>query len=83
MPASQFPTRLIESFNAETVRVLTDVFNDAWQRLEVSGIAATDDAEVARDKLARCIVDLAKQGVSDPSRLRDYALGEFGKSFNL
>jgi hypothetical protein len=83
MPASQFPTKLVESFNADTVRVLTDVFNDAWQRLEVSGIGGIEDADLARDRLARLIVDLAKQGVSDPSKLRDFALGEFGKSFNI
>jgi hypothetical protein len=83
MPASQFPTKLIDAFDGETLRLLTDVFNDAWERLEASGIGATEDADLARDRLARCIIDLAKQGVSEPSRLRDYALGEFGKCFDI
>jgi hypothetical protein len=83
MPASQFPTKLVESFDADTIRVLTDVFNDAWGRLEASGISGIEDTDLARERLARCIVDLAKQGISEPSRLRDFALGEFGKSFNI
>lgn len=81
MPASQFPSRLVDSFDAETLRVLTTVFEDAWQRLQSSGIATTEDCDLARERLARCIVELAKQGISDPHQLRDYALGEFGRSF--
>ena len=63
-------------FDPETVRVLIDAFDEAWQSLEKSGVIyATDGhATETRDGLAKSIIELARTGERNQRVLRDAAL---------
>jgi hypothetical protein len=64
------------AFDPETIRVLIDVFDEAWQSLEKSGVTyATDGhATETRDGLAKRIIELARTGERNQRVLRDAAL---------
>jgi hypothetical protein len=65
-----------EAFDPETVRILTAAFDEAWQSLEKNGVTyATDGhSKETRDRLAKCIIELARAGERNQRLLRDNAL---------
>jgi hypothetical protein len=72
-----FPSRSDASaFDPESIRILSDALEDAWQSLHTVGSTFHFDghAELTRETLARCIIELAKLGERDHRRLRDAAL---------
>jgi hypothetical protein len=62
------------AFDPETVRILTEAFDEAWQSLEKSGAAMDGRAQETRDRLAKCIIELARTGERNRRLLRDNAL---------
>ncbi len=72
-----FFTRVDASaFDPDSIRILSDAFEEAWQSLQSTGATfhLDDQAEQTREILARCIIESAKLGERDCSRLRDAAL---------
>jgi hypothetical protein len=61
------------SFDPETVNLLSDAFEGAWQRVQTSGnrLARPGYANVMREVMAKHIVHLAEHGVRDESALSD------------
>jgi hypothetical protein len=59
------------SFEPETVNLLTDAFESAWQRVRTSGnrLARPGYANVMREVMAKHIVNLAEHGERDESAL--------------
>jgi hypothetical protein len=70
------------TFDPETVGILTDALDAAWRSLQTTGVNFTSrgQAEAARDRLARHIIEMAKLGERDRSRLRDDALNHLAQS---
>ena len=64
------------AFDPETVRVLIDAFDEAWQSLEKSGVTHATDGHATeiRDGLAKRIIELARTGERNQRVLRDAAL---------
>ena len=64
------------AFEPELVKILTDAFDDAWARLQVSNAPyGTEDFALAgRTKLAKHIINAARYGEWNPRRLADDAL---------
>jgi hypothetical protein len=62
------------AFDPETVRILIDAFDEAWQSLEKSGATGDGHAQETRDWLAKCIIELARTGERNQRLLRDNAL---------
>ena len=63
-------------FEPEDLRVLTAAFDEAWKRLEKSGVRFETDYQrhQVRNTLGKCIIEQAKGGERDKGRLRDSAL---------
>jgi hypothetical protein len=62
------------SFDPETVRVLTDAFQAAWQALQTNGTTFDGQSDAARELLAKGIIHTARLGERDQRKLRDAAL---------
>jgi len=64
------------AFEPESVKILTDAFDDAWARLQVSNaLYGTEDYALAgRTILAKHIINAARYGEWNPKRLADDAL---------
>ena len=64
------------AFDPQTVKILVGAFDDAWAKLIASGapFGQTDYTETAREILAKQIIDLAKEGERDQTRLTEGAL---------
>ena len=64
------------AFDPETTRLLGAVFESAWDSLRDCGHAAAMPfrADETRERLAKCIIELAQRGMRDPMRLRDAAV---------
>jgi hypothetical protein len=64
------------AFDPESIRIMSDAFEDAWQSLQVTGTgvhnAEKDDER--RAILAKRIIELAKTGERDRQTLQDAAL---------
>ena len=63
-------------FEPEIVQMLASTFEDAWKQLEKSGsrFARPGYARAMREVIARRIVEMAQQGVTDPQALADDAI---------
>ena len=61
------------SFDPDTIRILTEVFENAWRTVSGSS-AVAEGSETARNRLARQIILLAQAGERDPAQLRDNAI---------
>jgi hypothetical protein len=63
-------------FEPEIVQMLASAFEDAWERLEQSGrrFARPGYARAMREVIAKRIVEMAQQGVTDPQALADDAI---------
>jgi hypothetical protein len=77
--AIAYPT---EVFDPDAIRILTAAFDDAWQRLQNSGVSFDSDhqSKQARNILAKYIIEQARQGERDERRLRDGALLQYSRS---
>ena len=60
-----------ESFDPETVRIMSAAFDAAWKELLDVGHASTTryKANATREALAKRIIDIARRGERDPARL--------------
>jgi len=67
------------SFDPETVNLLSDAFETAWQRVQTSGnrLARPGYAKVMREVMARHIINLAQHGERDETELSDSAVHFF------
>jgi hypothetical protein len=77
--ATAYPS---EVFDPDAVRILTAAFDDAWRRLQNSGIRfeSAHQSERARTTLAKFIIEQGRQGERDNRRLRDGALLQYARS---
>jgi hypothetical protein len=75
MPHKQAP-----SFGPEIVRIMGAAFDAASASVEASGaFADSESAEIAQKILAGAILQAARQGERDESKLRDIALLELAR----
>jgi hypothetical protein len=70
------------AFGPEEIRILTVAFDDAWERLQKSGIRLdrSGETETAKEKLATFLIEFAQLGERDPRQLADQALFSFAQS---
>jgi hypothetical protein len=63
-------------FDPEIIQILASAFDDAWDRLEKSGsrFARPGYSRAMREVIARRIVEMAQQGVTDPQALAEDAV---------
>ena len=63
-------------FDPEIIQLLASAFDDAWDRLEKSGsrFARPGYSRAMREVIAKRIVDMAHQGVTDPQALAEDAV---------
>ncbi len=63
-------------FNSDEIRMMTDALNDALKGAQANGAtyAMGDNAEPARDALAKLVIQEARQGERDPRRISEAAL---------
>src|ERR1700682_3089926 len=71
-----------EVFDPDAIRILIAAFDHAWQRVQKSGVRFDSDrqSELARNTLAKYIIEQARQGGRDARRLRDGALLQYTQS---
>ena len=71
------------SFVPETVNLLSDAFESAWQRVRTSGnrLARPGYANVMREVMAKHIVNLAEHGERDESALSNSAFHFFTTNY--
>jgi hypothetical protein len=70
-----------EVFDPDAIRILTTAFDNAWQRLQNSGVLDADhQSEQARNTLAKYIIAQARKGERDERRLREGALLQYTRS---
>jgi hypothetical protein len=69
MPFSKFA----ETFDSDTLDVLTEVFNAAWDRVQAPGQREAD-IKIVREMLAARILPAAREGERDPAALLAAAL---------
>jgi len=69
-------------FDRDAVRLLVGAFDDAWQQLMASGAAFADvhEREVAREIIAKHIIQLARLGERDQRSLAESALIELANA---
>lgn len=60
-----------ESFDPETIRVMSLAFDAAWKELLDMGHSSTAryKANATREALAKRVIDIARRGEHDPARL--------------
>jgi hypothetical protein len=78
-----FPSTIDTSaFDPESIRIMSDAFEAAWQSLQITGTAVqnTEKDEERRAVLARRIIELAKAGERDRQTLRNAALAYLAES---
>jgi hypothetical protein len=70
------------AFDPETISILSDAFEGAWQSLNSGGSNVHLGGQEAQtsEVLARCIIELAKLGERDHRRLRDAALAHLAEA---
>ncbi len=72
-------TNLVRSdaaFDPETINLLGDAFENAWQRIKTSGsrFARPAYANAMRELIAKHIIDMAQHGEREPIKLSDSAV---------
>jgi len=63
------------TFDPETVQILCEALDEAWQHVQT--VPDIPHNVVAREALAKCTVDAAKEGETDRRKLIDMALARF------
>lgn len=74
--ASILPYARNEAFDPEATQAMSIAFDDAWQSLRETGHIATAPfkAEATRARLAKVILEHARNGERDPIRLQERAI---------
>jgi hypothetical protein len=69
-------------FDRDAIRLLAGAFDDAWQQLTTAGARFADERqkEMARDIIAKHIIQLARLGERDQRKLAESALLELANS---
>jgi shikimate kinase len=69
-------------FDRDAIRLLAGAFDDAWQQLMAGGAQFTDERqqEMAREIIAKHIIQLARLGERDQRKLTESALLELANS---
>ena len=67
-------------FTAEVVLILVAALEDAWTAVHTSGMQLDGHAADAQQILARRIIETAKNGERDPSRLVGDAVGHLART---
>jgi hypothetical protein len=82
MTTLPFPSRANAVFDPESIQILSDAFQDAWQSLHTTGttLHLGGQEEQTSEMLIRCIIELAKLGERDRHRLRDAALAHLAEA---
>jgi hypothetical protein len=64
------------AFDEETTRLLGAAFDAAWDTVKASGSPLADPlcADLTREQLAACIIELGRAGERNPVRLVEQAL---------
>jgi len=64
------------SFDPETLSILSDALEKAWQRIEASNsrFARPAYANAGREVIAKHIIEMAQRGEREPSELADSAV---------
>ena len=80
--SATFLLSLSEGFDDEIVDIFGSAFEAAWQSLELSDSRLTHEPHIAstRERLAKKILLLGKQGVRDRNQLVEKALAFFAES---
>jgi hypothetical protein len=65
-----------DAFDPEATRAMSVAFDGAWQSLRETGHIATApfNAEATRARLAKVILEQARNGERDPLRLQEHAI---------
>jgi hypothetical protein len=71
------------SFDPETLNLLSGAFENAWERVQVSGnrLARPGYANVMREVMAKHILNLAQHGERDGTELTDSAVRFFTTNY--
>jgi hypothetical protein len=67
----------MSEFDPETVGLLAEVFDVAWRHIERNGVLAKRDVDDSRAVLAGYIIENAKRGQRDRTKLVEDALFRF------
>ena len=64
------------AFDPETIQILVDAFDEAWKSVQATGTTFTSERylEIARQTLAKSIIEEATRGERDPHKLSQSAL---------
>lgn len=70
------------AFDPDTITLLASAFDTAWDTVKKSGnpLAVDDQAASTRERLAKRIIEMGKEGERDPQRLADGALAHLAGS---
>jgi hypothetical protein len=66
-----------DTFDPETVQFLVRALDDAWRYVETEGVPLNGEVRLAREALAKYILDAAAAGERDHQRLVENALLRF------
>ena len=68
-------------FDRDAIRLLAGAFDDAWQQLTASGARFADERqqEMAREIIAKHIIQLARLGERDQRKLAESAVAGAGQ----
>jgi hypothetical protein len=70
---------LFAAFGPEATNFLSSAFEDAWKRLSASdsSLAGASAAAAARERLAKCVIEIGKRGVRNRELLIKNAIARF------
>jgi hypothetical protein len=71
------PDDVSGAFGPDEIRVLSEALAESWQQVLATGAQFNSHEQLAREKLAKIIVELAANGDRDPKRLVEAALIRF------
>ena len=73
----------LASFDPEVIEKLAAAYEDAWQKIEQSGsvFASPRYRRVAREIVARRIIDMAQRGEIEADRLADDAVSYLAQTY--
>lgn len=66
------------TYGPDVLKVLFKAFDDAWEVMAPTISARADAIEATRLKLANVILSLARDGTSDPEKIKNAALRIMG-----
>jgi hypothetical protein len=71
------------SFDPEFIKTLVAAYEDAWRKIETSGstFASPRYRRVAKEIIAKRIIDMAQRGEIEPQQLADDAVAYLEQSY--